>query len=644
MVHDFVGVGFGPSNIALAVAAREIAPELNGLFLERADEVAWHPGILFDGSRMQVSFLKDLASLRNPSSRFSFLHYARARGRLERFANLREFHPGRLEYQDYLRWAASHFEDRTRYGVEVIAARPAASRRGGPYDRIEIKARPRAGGEEFRLKTENLVIATGGRQSPPPGCETAGDRLILSGEFLHRFDEIKAQREAPLEVIVAGDGQSAGEIALHLMDALPRARIRMLARGFSLRPADSSAFVNEVFSSTHGAAFRAASPAKREAWLADVRNTNYGVIDDDVLNALYQRSYEREVTGAPPLEVTGFSKLAGARDTGDALEVVIEDRVEGGRETARCDLVIAAAGYERKPDEAVFGDILSLLRRGEDGAPRVDDAHRAVCDPRLQAGVYLQGFCQGENGVAETLLSNLPFRAGAIAHDLKARRAASRRAPAYPPARHVHDDEAVMYALMERYRFAVLVSADDYDVPMVTELPLMLERDRDGRAVLFGHLDRSNPHVAAVDGRRVTAVFRGPNAYISPHVYETDHLPTWNSMSVHVRGRARLIGDQDRLVAGLCSICEHADPSDGAYRLDPADPRIARLIDYIVGFEIEIEEMTGRFKLSQDRDPPDQRHAAAALIRDAQRDPSDLVHAIIKPAPDRKTALNPAGA
>ncbi len=643
MVYDFVGVGFGPSNIALAVAAREMAPELSGFFLERADEVRWHPGILFDGSRMQVSFLKDLATLRNPSSRYSFLHYARARGRLERFANLREFHPGRLEYQDYLRWAASHFEDRTRFGVEVVAARPATSRRGGPYDRIEIEARPRDGGEGFRLKTENLVIATGGRQSPPPGCDAAGKRLILSGEFLHRFPDFNASADAPMEVIVAGDGQSAGEIALHLMAALPRARVRMLARGFSLRPADASAFVNEVFSSTQCAAFRAASPAKQEAWLADVRHTNYGVIDEDVLNALYQRSYEREVVGAPPLEVTGFSKLAGARETGDGLEVVIEDRIDGARQTVNCDLLIAATGYERKPDEAVFGDVVSFLRLGEDGAPRVDDAHRAVSDPRLEAGVYLQGFCQKENGVAETLLSNLPFRAGAIAEDIKTRRAGAKRAPAYPPARHVHNDEAAMYALMERYRFAVLVSADDYDAPMVTELPLMLERDHDGRAVLFGHLDRSNPHVAAVDGRRVTAVFRGPNAYISPHVYKSDQLPTWNSMSVHVRGRARLIDDQERLVAGLCSICERADPGDGAYRLDPADGRIARLIDYIVGVEIAVEEMTGRFKLSQDRDPPDQRRAAAALTRNAQRDPSDLVNAIINPAPERNAALDPAG-
>src|SRR4051794_10016492 len=102
--YDFVGVGFGPSNLALAVAAEELAPNLQGLFVERSRCFQWHPGMMLDGARMQISFLKDLATLRNPASQYTFLQYVKAKGRLERFVNINEFRLSRLEYGDYLRW------------------------------------------------------------------------------------------------------------------------------------------------------------------------------------------------------------------------------------------------------------------------------------------------------------------------------------------------------------------------------------------------------------------------------------------------------------------------------------------------------------------------------------------------------------
>ena len=112
-VFDFIGVGFGPSDLALAVAAREIDAAATGLFLEQNSAFQWHPGMVMDGAAMQISFLKDLATLRNPSSPYTFLQYTRAKGRLERFINLRDFYPTRLEYQDYLRWSLQHSKIRS---------------------------------------------------------------------------------------------------------------------------------------------------------------------------------------------------------------------------------------------------------------------------------------------------------------------------------------------------------------------------------------------------------------------------------------------------------------------------------------------------------------------------------------------------
>ena len=74
-VRDIVGIGIGPGNLGLAVAIEEQAPELDALFVEARPEFNWHPGMLLDGSNMQISFLKDLVTVRNPQSRFSFINY-----------------------------------------------------------------------------------------------------------------------------------------------------------------------------------------------------------------------------------------------------------------------------------------------------------------------------------------------------------------------------------------------------------------------------------------------------------------------------------------------------------------------------------------------------------------------------------------
>src|SRR5689334_7988199 len=86
-----VGIGFGPSNLALAVAVSEHnaggGPQVGARFFERQVEFGWHRGMLLDDATMQVSFLKDLVTLRNPTSEFSFLRYLHTRGRLIDFIN-----------------------------------------------------------------------------------------------------------------------------------------------------------------------------------------------------------------------------------------------------------------------------------------------------------------------------------------------------------------------------------------------------------------------------------------------------------------------------------------------------------------------------------------------------------------------------
>jgi predicted FMN-binding regulatory protein PaiB len=138
-------------------------------------------------------------------------------------------------------------------------------------------------------------------------------------------------------------------------------------------------------------------------------------------------------------------------------------------------------------------------------------------------------------------------------------------------------------------------------------------------------VDLANPHAELLDGRRVLVLFHGPNGYISPHVYESTQLPTWNSISVEVRGRARILRNKDAVVDGLRGIAAAADPSPGGFRLSREAAGDEELFPLLVGFEIDIEQMRGRFKLSQDRHDRDRLLAARALADGMEQEDRDLI-------------------
>ena len=126
-VHDLIGIGFGPSNLALAIALQErekAQGKLDVLFLDKQADYRWHGNTLVTQSELQISFLKDLVSLRNPTSPYSFVNYLHQKKRLADFINLGTFYPCRMEYNDYLRWAAEHFADQAVYGEEVLRIEP----------------------------------------------------------------------------------------------------------------------------------------------------------------------------------------------------------------------------------------------------------------------------------------------------------------------------------------------------------------------------------------------------------------------------------------------------------------------------------------------------------------------------------------
>ncbi len=611
---DVIGIGFGPSNLALAVCARETGAE-NLLFIERHPVFRWHPGMLIDGARMQISFLKDLVSLRNPASPYSFLQYVKARGRLERFVNLSEFRPTRVEYQDYLRWVAEDFAGQVRYGAAVTRVRPVTAPGAEALSLFEVETRDEQTGMRTVYYGRNVVYAGGGRARIPVACpETPA--VIHSSEFLPRLPETFPDRDAEYDFVVVGGGQSAGEITAYLLAHYVNAKVHFVQPGYAPRPTDNSPFVNEQFMSGSSADFFGYPPEKRAELQAELSASNYGVIREDLLDQLYDTAYLDEVKGRQRLFLAASARLSRVDQNGDRLNVTIVDRFDATTRQIGCDGLVLATGYDRSLNPGIFGELEPMIVRDESDQIVLSREHRAELK-EIRAGLYLQGYGEARFGLGDTLLSLLPFRSLQILRDIAARtpRRPARVRPLrgeYPPKRHIEIDEDKLYQVVDRFKFATMISTGALGEPVVTQLPLILDRSRGSRGVLFGHMDRANPHVELIDGSNALVLFHGPNSYISPWDYETDQLPTWNSVTVHLRGRVAVLADQAAVVRGLCAIAARSE-HDSVLR--PDDPRIDRLIGHIVGFEIEITELTGRFKLSQDRTETDRHNAALAMAR-----------------------------
>ena len=178
----------------------------------------------------------------------------------------------------------------------------------------------------------------------------------------------------------------------------------------------------------------------------------------------------------------------------------------------------------------------------------------------------------------------------------------------YIPAHFQETDPQRITALIQDNPFGMLVTAPA-GVPFVTHLPFLFEPTVGVHGRLLGHVARANPqwqHFAS--GHPVLAVFHGPHAYVSPTWYASPGVPTWNFAAVHMQGIARIIEDK----ASFATLLEQLTQTHEASMTSPWQPdfsgdRHAKMLDAIVGFEIDISDIQAKFKLSQNRSSADRK-------------------------------------
>jgi L-ornithine N5-monooxygenase len=420
MMHrevELLAVGAGPSNLALAVALEELAPDdlaANSLVLERGPAIEWQSGLLLPWATTQASFLKDVATLRDPCSKFTFLNYLYSVGRLDDFINLGSFTVYRTEFSDYLGWVADNLSK-----VQVSLNSGCAS----------LEARRDAGGtvtgwlarleDGSEISSRYLVIGIGRDPYVPPMFDgLSPHRLIHSTQYRPRLAGLT--KEFPYRVAVIGSAQSAAEMFRALQSDLPNADITWVMRSITLMVADKAKFANELFFPSFVDEFYQALPAAQDQIMREMHRTNYSAIEPGLLESLYGEFYLDRLTKQNRKHIVTMADITGAEETADDVVLEVTDRKTGEVTELREDLLVLGTGFCREMPVLVQGLAASLgLQEKEIRSGRT---YRLIHDGPSEAACYLQGVNETTHGIPDSLLSLVCPRAGEIVEDILAHR------------------------------------------------------------------------------------------------------------------------------------------------------------------------------------------------------------------------------
>jgi transcriptional regulator len=194
----------------------------------------------------------------------------------------------------------------------------------------------------------------------------------------------------------------------------------------------------------------------------------------------------------------------------------------------------------------------------------------------------------------------------------------------YTPAAFAVTDPDRLAMFIAEHSFAAVITQHE-GAPFASHLPLLLDRDRGPHGTLVGHMAKANPQwreaINVSEGIPALAIFSGPHTYISPTWYaEPNTVPTWNYVAVHATGRLTLMEDSARLLTLLARTVDYYEASlPQPWRLASQDAAfIEKLLASIIGFEIAIEKLAGKWKLNQNH-PPERRERVIASLEKSVR-------------------------
>lgn len=397
-VFDIVGIGFGPSNLALAIGLEESASALTYRFLDAKPEPDWQDEMLLSGSDIQNNPLRDLVTPRNPRSRYGFVNYLKETGRLFDYLNLPLTYPLRREYAEYIKWVAGHFLGSVESSAFAQRVEPLLFN-GEPVWKVTYN-------NQRVIYGRSLVLGTGRTANIPAVFDgLTGPQVFHLNHYLERINKLPPNVQ---RIGVVGSSQSAVEIVLDLTARFPDKEIYSLHRSFSFRLKDTSPFSDKVyFPEFIDYYFNLSSEAKVRVE-KQLRGTNYSSADEDVINALYVRIHEEKLQGKQRIKILNNIAIEQVHiDTSGQVQLALKEVNQLTHSTLALDALVLATGFKdiaAKENGELYPPLLAAYHRrfraDAQGALVVNRDYSLTPLDGLPA-VFLNGLCESSHGLGD---------------------------------------------------------------------------------------------------------------------------------------------------------------------------------------------------------------------------------------------------
>ncbi|MGP3957975.1 lysine N(6)-hydroxylase/L-ornithine N(5)-oxygenase family protein [Nonomuraea sp. 3N208] len=403
--YDLVGVGIGPFNLSLAALCDGV-PGVRSLFLDGKRAFSWHPGLLMEGTVLQVPFLADLVTMADPTSPWSYLNYLRRHDRMFPFFFSERFHIPRREYDHYCRWVAERLPS-CRFDAEVT---------GLEWDEaaaaFAVTYRSSAGAVS-RVLARKVVLGVGTEPVVPGALrplttEAHAGRVLHSAGYLAHRDRLAA---AP-DVTVIGAGQSGAEVVLDLLRS-GGPFVRWLARTPAFAPMEYSKIGLEHFTPDYIRYFRGLQEAERERLVREQWQLYKGV-STETLADIHDELYERTIGGAePPAALHPGVEVVAVDADADGYTLTCRHGPQEAGFELRTSAVVSATGYAAARP-AFLEPLSDLIDWDGKGRYQVGGDYRIALDPRVSGELYVQNAELHTHGVGTPDLTLGAWRAATI--------------------------------------------------------------------------------------------------------------------------------------------------------------------------------------------------------------------------------------
>ncbi|OMP68751.1 lysine N(6)-hydroxylase/L-ornithine N(5)-oxygenase family protein [Domibacillus epiphyticus] len=409
-ILDVIGVGIGPFNLGLAALLEKT--ECRSLFFDKKPRFEWHPGMLLEGTTLQVPFMADVVTMADPTSPFSFLNYLHEQKRLYHFYFFEKFHIPRTEYNHYCQWVAEqlpklHFECK----VENIDQTEEG------YYRVSVLA-----GAQKKKKTyyaKHVVIGVGTKPYVPGKFQSSlGNRIFHSSEYISKRENVLKTNS----VTVIGSGQSAAEIFYDLLSKQPDHdyQLSWFTRSKGFYPMEYSKLGLEHFSPDYTRYFYKLPKEKKQSALNN-QALLYKGISFNTIGDIYDLLYERTVgNNKPHVHLQALTELASIKEGNSRYSLSLCQHEQKEHTQIESDAVILATGYHPYIPDCLKG-MENIVEQDETGQLVIQEDYKVKLKQEGQNHIFIQNGELHTHGVGAPDLGLGAFRSAAIINQLAAK-------------------------------------------------------------------------------------------------------------------------------------------------------------------------------------------------------------------------------